>query len=258
MIELDRIYNEDCLEGMKRIPDGSVDCVICDLPYGMTNAQWDKEIPSDLLWKEYRRVCKPNAAVVLFGIEPFSSRLRVSNIKAYKYDWIWYKNAISGFLNAKKQPLRDYETISVFYSKQCTYNPQMVKLAKKQHQSHLPIHCTTLYGEHTKGITKDVEYHYPRSVIRCQTVNSAFAQKKTLHPTQKPLDLIRYLVRTYTNKDETVLDNCMGSGTTAVACIKERRHFIGFETDKGYFDIANKRIDEARKALSLFPTSATT
>lgn len=253
MIELDKIYNMDCLEGMKMIPDGSVDCVICDLPYGVTECKWDAVIPFNILWEEYRHVCKENAAIILFGTEPFSSHLRLSNLKYYKYDWVWNKRNCSGFLNAKKQPLRSNELISVFYKKQCTYNPQMSLDRKPRKWSGLHKTYSSLYSK--TGIflcnTSAKDLAYPKTVLNFTgVVNNS--KEKVGHPTQKPLELIRYLVRTYTNEGDIILDNCMGSGTTAVACIKEHRHFIGFETDKGYFDIANKRINEANNDLPLF------
>lgn len=254
MIELDRIYNEDCLEGMKRIPDGSVDCVICDLPYGMTNNSWDSVIPLLPLWSEYERIIKANGAIILFGQSLFTAELICSNKAMYRYTLIWEKTRAGGFLNARRMPLQCHEDIAVFYKKLPTYNPQMEE-GKAYSKKQVSNGDYGNYGkfERTGHVLVNEGLRYPRSIIKLANANN-----NSLHPTQKPLDLIRYLVRTYTNKDETVLDNCMGSGTTAVACIKERRHFIGFETDKGYFDIANKRIDEARKALSLFPTSATT
>ena len=253
-IELDRIYNMDCLEGMKAIPDGSVDAVICDLPYGTTQCPWDSVIPFDKLWAEYHRITKPNAPIVLFGAEPFSSALRLSNVDEFKYDWYWRKPRGTGHLNATKQPLRDVEIISVFYRDQCTYNPQFSKGEPYGNKSG-SIHAFTEAGETTYGKfgsgpgtrNDNPGIRYPKQCIEFGVV-----ERDTLHPTQKPVDLLRYLVLTYTNEGDTVLDNCMGSGTTAIACIKERRHFIGFELSKEYFDRAVKRIDTERRQLTLF------
>ena len=259
-IELDRIYNMDCLEGMKAIPDGSVDAVICDLPYGTTACAWDSVIPFEPLWEQYRRICKTNAPIVLFGSEPFSSYLRLSNIKWYRYDWIWHKPAGSNFMMAKQRPLKDYETISVFYNKFGTYNPQPRQLS---------LHTiASVNGHKTKNIKSgDVysnnEIHraiydeedvtgYPKAVIFFNSRFNNMYHQETWHPTQKPVDLLRYLVLTYTNEGDTVLDNCMGSGTTAIACIKEKRHFIGFELSKEYFDKAVRRIKAEQAQLSLF------
>jgi len=251
MIELNTIYNEDCLEGMKRIPDVSVDMVLCDLPYGTTNLKWDICLPFDKLWEQWLRVCKENAAIVCFGSEPFSSFLRVSNLKMFKYDWIWDKRTCSGFLNAKKQPLRSNEIISVFYKKQCTYNPQMSNDRKKRE-----FYMTKATGSEIYNTIQPKERHYtknqlafPKSILQFTgVVNNS--KEKCGHPTQKPVDLCEYLIKTYTNEGDTVLDNCMGSGTTAVACINQGRNFIGFELDKGYWEISQKRIAEARKNVT--------
>lgn len=230
---------------MKRIPDGSVDMVLCDLPYGSTNCKWDVLIPFDELWNQYLRVCKENAAIVLFGCEPFSSHLRVSNLKMFKYDWIWNKRNCSGFLNAKKQPLRTNEIISVFYRKQCTYNPQMSKDRKPRDFTGNHVTYSKIYNKCTpfeRLNTKD-DLAYPKSVLNFTgVVNNS--KEKLPHPTQKPIPLCEYLIKTYTNEGETVLDNCMGSGTTAVACINTGRNFIGFELEKAYWEICQKRITE--------------
>ena len=255
-MELDTIYNEDCLEGMKQIPDGTIDAVICDLPYGTTACAWDSVIPFDKLWEQYRRICKPNAAIVLFGSEPFSSALRMSNMDMYKYDWVWIKNRAAGFLEAKNKPMKAHETISVFSqgasSNGCknriTYNPQGL-----QRTSILKTNgCHNVYGnrEGRKAGSQFVQEstNYPTSVLSFDIELDA----SRWHPTQKPVDLLRYLVLTYTNEGDTVLDNCMGSGTTAIACIKERRHFIGFELSKEYFDKAVRRIKAEQAQLTLF------
>ena len=232
----------DCLELMKDIPDGSVDMILCDLPYGTTQCKWDSVIPFEPLWEQYSRIIKDNGAVVLFGSEPFSSALRMSNIKNFKYDWIWEKTKPSGHLNAKKQPLRKYENISVFYKKQCTYNPQ--GLIYGCFNNNRPSRSKKIKGEYTFGIESDFGIsnatNYPSNILMYSNGNN-----NNLHPTQKPVALLEYLIKTYTNESETVLDNCMGSGTTGVACVNTNRNFIGIELDGGYFEIAKSRIPEA-------------
>ena len=244
MIELDKIYNEDCLEGMKRIPDGSVDAIICDLPYGTTRNAWDSVIPLDKLWEQYKRIAKKNAAICLFAQTPFDKVLGCSNLEWLKYEWIWEKEMGTGYLNAKKMPLKNHENILVFYRELPTYNPNM-------RQGFEPYKYKsgdqgTNYGNHESVITISNGERYPLSVLNYNRDSDSF------HPTQKPVDLLRYLIRTYSNEGDTILDNCMGSGTTAVACIREKRHFIGFELDKEYFDKACKRIDAERRQLTLF------
>ena len=219
-MELNKIYNEDCLIGMKKIPDASVDCIICDLPYGVLNKQseaggWDSIIPLEPLWKEYLRITKPNAAIVLFCQGMFTAQLMMSQPKLWKYNLIWSKQRATGFLNANKRFLRSHEDIAVFYRKQ-------------------PINM---------GDEK-----FPRSVICFDKEHSS----DTFHPTQKPVALIRYLIRTYSNEGDTILDNCMGSGTTAIAAIREKRNFIGFELNKEYYDKACKRIQLEMAQPSLF------
>lgn len=242
-IETDKIYHEDCLQGMKRIPSGSIDAIICDLPYGITHCRWDNAIPFEPLWEQYKRVIKENGAIVLFGQEPFSTFLRLSNIRWYKYDWVWDKVKGSGFLNAKKQPMRCHELISVFYKKQCLYNPQKTLGHPKKISFRAKKLQTDIYGKMEKDNYYESTERYPRSI----QVFSSDTQNSSLHATQKPLALLEYLVKTYTNEGETILDNCMGSGTTAVACINLNRHFIGFESDEKYFNIAVKRAADARK-----------
>ena len=242
-MEIDKIYNMDCLEGMRQIPDGSIDAVICDLPYGTTRNQWDSVIPLDLLWAEYRRITKPNAAIVLFSQQPFTSALVMSNPQMFRYEWIWQKEMGTGFLNAKKMPMKEHENILLFYENLPTYNPQM-----KQGE---PYRCkngalSSNYGDRQQVETINNGERYPTTIIQFDRDADAF------HPTQKPVDLLRYLVLTYTNEGDTVLDNCMGSGTTAIACIKEKRHFIGFELSKEYFDKAQRRIKAEQAQLTLF------
>jgi DNA modification methylase len=247
MLDLDRIYNEDCLIGMGRIPDKSIDMILCDLPYGTTNCKWDTVIPFEPLWEQYERIIKDNGAIVLTGSEPFSSMLRMSNLKLFKYDWIWDKVKGTGFLNAKKQPMRNHEVVSVFYRKQCTYNPQKTsghRLKKSFRAKHLQ---TDVYGEMKQDYLYESTDRYPRSI----QVFPTDTQNSSLHPTQKPIALFEYLVRTYTDEGETVLDSCMGSGTTAIACINTNRRYIGFELEKDYYNLAVKRIGDHVQQVSM-------
>ena len=237
------LWKGDCLELMNDIPDKSVDCIITDLPYGTTQCKWDTIIPFEQLWRQYNRIIKDNGAIVLFGTEPFSSHLRLSNLKNYKYDWIWDKVKGTGFLNAKRQPMRNHELISVFYKKQCTYNPQKTyghKMKKSYRSKDLQ---TDVYGEMKNDYTYESTERYPRSI----QVFSTDTQNSSLHPTQKPVALIEYLIKTYTNDGELVFDSCMGSGTTGVACINTNRRFIGIELDNNYFEIAKNRIGEVEQ-----------
>lgn len=234
----------DCLELMKTINDKSVDMILCDLPYGCTAARnWDNVIPFKPLWEQYNRIIKDNGAVVLFGIEPFSSELRVSNLKNYRYDWIWKKNQGTGFLNANKLPIRSHEIISVFYKKLPQYNKQMrcgFKPYSRPHSAVSKPNKDAVYRQY-KGVTStsvDGE-RYPISILEFPCVN----KKDTMHPTQKPVALLEYLIRTYTNEYDIVLDNCMGSGSTGVACKNLNRGFIGIEKDDNYFNIAKNRIE---------------
>jgi DNA modification methylase len=239
MIELNRIYNEDCLIGMKRIPDKAIDMILCDLPDGTTACKWDVIIPFEPLWEQYNRVIKNNGAIVLFGSEPFSSALRMSNIKNYRYDWIWDKKQSGNPFLAKKQPLKTFEIISVFSKKSHNYNPQMRdgKMRTKGGAKK-----SDLFNVNPNYKVKNDKY-YPIAILT--DFSNAGSRGKTVHPTQKPVTLLEYLIRTYTNEGELVLDNCMGSGSTAIACINTNRNYIGFELDKHYCDIANERIQRA-------------
>lgn len=231
----------DCLELMKNLPDKSVDFILCDLPYGTTQCKWDTVIPFEPLWQQYERVIKDNGAIVLFGAEPFSSHLRLSNIKLFKYDWVWDKIKGTGFLNARKQPMRNHEIISVFYKKQCTYNPQKTS-GHKRKQSFRAKHLQTeVYGEMVNDYTYDSTDRYPRSIQEFSTDT----QNSSIHPTQKPVALFEYLIKTYTNEGDTVLDNCAGSGTTAVACINTDRQFIVMEKEEKYFEVIKERVADA-------------
>ena len=230
------IKQGDCLELMKDIPDRSIDMVLCDLPYGTTKNKWDSVIPLNKLWKQYERMIKDNGAIVLFSQMPFSAELVHSNLKLFKYEWIWQKDNGTGFLNAKKMPLKIHENILVFYKKLPLYNPQM-RTGFKPYKCKQGRHSTN-YGAYEQGhITESNGERYPIDIIE-------FKKDSGLHPTQKPVELLEYLIKTYTNENETVLDNCMGSGSTGVACVNTNRNFIGYELNEKYFEIAEKRINE--------------
>lgn len=223
----------DCLEVMKQIPDKSVDAIICDLPYGTTQNKWDSIIPLDMLWEQYKRICK--GAIVLTAQTPFDKVLGCSNLKMLKYEWIWKKESGTGFLNAKKAPLKDHENVLVFYNKPPTYNPQM-RTGFKPYAFVRKNSRSVNYGNQVDTIANNNGDRYPLTVIEFQR------DKDKFHPTQKPVALMEYLVKTYTNESDTVLDNCMGSGTTGVACKNLNRKFIGIEKDPTYFQIAKERI----------------
>lgn len=251
----------DCLVEMQNIPDKSIDMICADLPYGTTACKWDVVIPFEPLWAQYKRIIKDNGAIVLFGQEPFSSYLRVSNISSYRYDWIWKKNSGSNFLFANKQPMKMNEIISVFYKKQPIYNPQKTDAVNGYYTNKNSINkgkdnCmqTCNFKELTGIQLKKTNYgknyepdkKLPENIIEFKRV------RKPIHPTEKPVELLEYLIKTYTNEGETVLDNTMGSGTTGVACKQLNRSFIGIEMDDKYFDIASKRIANAQPSVSLF------
>ena len=249
MIELNSIYNEDCLEGMKRIPDGSVDMILCDLPYGTTACKWDTVIPFEPLWEQYHRIIKSNGAIVLTASQPFTSALVMSNIDNFKYQWIWDKKIPSGMIYARFQPMRQHEDILVFGKGRTPYNPQMTKRDKpikaggnKSSETHRPIQAC----ENGNEFKKTYDYKNPTTILTFDKI-----RKGSIHPTQKPVALFEYLIKTYTNENETVLDNCIGSGTTAIACMNTKRNFIGFELDKTYYDLANKRIENHKKEMEM-------
>ncbi|OQA09478.1 MAG: DNA adenine methyltransferase YhdJ [bacterium ADurb.Bin374] len=235
----------DCLEIMKEIPDGSVNMVMCDLPYGTTQNSWDSVIPLASLWTEYRRICKKNAAIVLTAQTPFDKVLGCSNLSALKYEWIWRKESGSGHLNAKRAPMKNHENALVFCSGTPLYNPQMRK-------GFAPYVCkqgatkSQNYGSQTGAVTVSDGSRYPLSVLDFPR------DKDKTHPTQKPVALMEYLIRTYTNEGETVLDNCMGSGTTGVACVRSGRNFIGIEKDETYFGKAKERIEEEQQRNTFY------
>ena len=236
----------DCLIGMQEIPSGSVDLIICDLPYGTTSNSWDSLIPFEKLWEQYKRIVKPTSPILLFGQEPFSTYLRMSNISWFKYDWIWEKEQGANFMLCKYQPYRVHEIISVFSKGSHTYNPQMEK-------GNPYISGKGTSGSNFRNVLKTQSVNegtrYPRSVIKVKTEKH---NKMSLHPTQKPLALIEYLILTYSNHGDTVMDNCMGSATTAVAAIRTGRNWIGYEMNTEFYNMALKRIDETMRTPTLF------
>jgi DNA modification methylase len=243
-----QLHHGDCLDIMRDIPDESIDMILCDPPYGTTKCSWDNVIPFTPMWEQYRRIIKKNGAILLFGSEPFASQLRVSNLKHFRYDWIWEKEQGIGFANANKMPMKSHEIVSVFYEKLPTYNPQGLRPCSKK------VSRDTKQGKDSgkylgKNGVDGTSYvrtstNYPKSVLRFSR-----AAKGKHHPTEKPVELAEYLIRTYTNEGETVLDNCMGSGTTGIACVNTNRKFIGIEKEneeEPFFDIARQRIAEAK------------
>jgi site-specific DNA-methyltransferase (adenine-specific) len=251
-LELNRIYQRDCLSdgGMALIPDKSIDMILCDLPYGTTACKWDTIIPFDKLWAQYERVIKDNGAIVLTASQPFTSQLVASNLNIFRYEWIWQKSKANGFPMANHRPLKKHENVLVFSKSPATtlkngeamtYFPQDLVEVEKEKTSKTKRNGTTLSGGRFKNETYTQKYtNYPTSVLQVPN------ESKTEHPTQKPVSLFEYLIKTYTNEGNIVLDNCMGSGTTAVAALNTNRKFIGFETEPAYIEIANKRIDDLR------------
>ena len=242
MAETPLLLRGDCLELIKDIPDGSVDMVLCDLPYGTTDCAWDKVLPLIPLWKEYRRVAKKNAAIVLFAAQLFTTDLIESNRKMFRYDLVWRKNRAVGFLNANRMPLRAHESILLFYRKLPVYHPQ--KTPGKPYVS-TSEHKTQIYRNHKRTATINTGDRHPQSVLDFSL------DQNHEHPTVKPVALLEYLIRTYSDEGETVLDNCMGSGSTGVACINTGRRFIGMELDPGYFETAKRRVKEAQERVDL-------
>ena len=254
------LWHGDCLELMKNIPDGSVDLVLTDPPYGTTACKWDSVIPFEPMWEQLNRIIKSNGAICLFGSEPFSSALRMSNIKHFKYDWIWEKGRATGFLHAKNKPLKAHENIMVFSlgtavhanqsKNRMNYYPQM-STGKPYKKKSLQTNTGRLNHAPAKSeidyigtISENKGERYPRSVIKFSMHNVG-----NFHPTQKPTDLLEYLIKTYTNEGETVLDFTMGSGSAGVACVNTNRRFVGIALDEGYFEIAKKRIEEAQNKV---------
>ena len=251
------LFNADCLEILKTLSDKSIDMVFCDLPYGTTRNSWDSLIDLDKLWNQYNRVVKDNGAIVLTAANPFDKVLAMSNLKNFKYDWIWEKNKATGHLNAKKLPLKAHEYVLIFYKKMPTYNPQFtyghkpmnaVKPKDKiphpeklRNYGHVETHIGNPGGSTTR---------YPRSVIKIPVINNDNQDK--WHPTQKPIELVEYFIKTYSNEGDVILDNTMGSGSTGVACINTKRKFVGIEMNKEYFDKAKKWIEKSQNTILKF------
>lgn len=243
-----KIINADCMDILKQLPDKCVDLILTDPPYGTTACSWDKIIPFNELWKQIERIRKDDCAVVLFGQEPFSSYLRISNIKEYKYDWIWEKQKASNFMSMKHQPARYHELISVFYKHK--YFPIMWEAEKKDNRKTINNPKTNKechLGNVVRIRNADNGMRYPKSIIKInKSING------NIHPTQKPVELLEYLIKTYTLKNQIVLDFTSGSGSLAIACVKTNRRFICIEKDKDYFEASVKRLEDAQKQLTLF------
>lgn len=249
-----QLINGDCLVEMSNLPDKSIDMILCDLPYGTTACKWDVVIPFKPLWEQYERIIKDNGAIVLFGKQPFTTDLINSNRKLYKYELIWEKDKPTDFALANKKPMCYHENIEIFYKKQPTYNKQMVEREGKgtwrynfdiSHDNR-KIHGTDrVYTGKKEKVNYDVKLKNPKSILYYDTGK----RQQLLHPTQKPVELLEWLIKTYTNEGDVVLDNCMGSGSTGCACISTGRNFIGIEKDKKYFEIANNRLKEMENSL---------
>lgn len=238
------LYNEDCLEKMKEIPAQSIDMILCDPPYGITRCKWDKKIDLKQMWVQYERIIKDDGVICLFAQTKFFYELIKSNEKLFRYDLIWDKVLVTGFLNANRQPLRQHEQIAIFYKKQPKYNPQMgigKPLHGKGRMETNQIKKNNVYGTFykTPDLRKGSTEKYPTSILRFQKLHSS----QMVYPTEKPIHLLEYLIKTYTNENDLVLDNCMGSGTTGIACKNTNRNFIGIEIDKKTFEIAKKRLE---------------
>ena len=256
MLEVNKIYNMDCLEGMRYIDDKSIDMILCDLPYGTTACKWDVIIPFKPLWEQYERIINDNGVIVLFGTQPFTSALVMSNIKLFKYEWIWCKSRALGFTHCKNAPMKKHENILVFskanikhkgQSNRMNYYPQGLIPYGKEVDGDKSCKADSNGHRFARPSNKKYIQEYTNYPVSLLYFNN---EGKTIHPTQKPIALFEYLIKTYTNEGELVLDNCIGSGTTAIACINTNRNYIGFELDKQYYDIANVRICKAIKAIS--------
>ena len=242
MLELNKIYCEDCLTGMQKIDDKSIDCVICDLPYGTTKCSWDIILPFDKLWEQYDRIVKPNGNIILFSSGMFTFEVIKSNMKNFKYRLIWKKNVPTGMASAKYRPMKYYEEICVFNFGKPTYNPIMkerVGVGKACYNYNHYCGDSNHLKLDKKPKKYDPDFVQPSDVLEFNVVPN---RNGKLHPTQKPIELIEYLIKTYTNENDVVLDNCMGSGTTAVACLNTNRKFIGFENNEGYYQVAKERL----------------
>ena len=247
---INKVHCADCLSFMKDIPNGSADLILCDLPYGLTACRWDTLIPLPLLWIEYKRVIKPAGVIVLTASQPFTSILVCSNPKDFKYAWVWDKSLPTGFQMCRIRPLKQHEDILIFCQEVGTYNPQKEPRTKPRKYNRGPARVggETLNEVKHDGQDRVLTHYEPRSILRVQNADNARKQ----HPTQKPVALFDYLIRTYSNPGEVILDSCIGAGTTAVAAIQTGRRFIGIEIDPGYCEIARKRIAQAREQQDLF------
>lgn len=235
------LYNNDCLNQMQSIKEKSIDMILCDLPYGMTKNKWDSIIPFENLWKEYHRIIKEHGAIVLFGSQPFTSLLVTSNLKYFRYSLVWEKNKFSDFLNAKRKPMKVNEDILIFYKKQPTYNPQYwFSTPYTRWNTQQAVDKQTNYGSHKENIAESKDgKRLPTTVLKFNRV------ERPEHPTQKPVDLLEWLIKTYSNENETILDNCMGVGSTGLACKNLKRNFIGIEIEKKYYDIALDKLTKS-------------
>jgi DNA modification methylase len=232
------LVHADCFDVFPYIEDKSVNLILCDLPYGTTACKWDSVLPFDKLWKEYERIITDNGAIVLFGSQPFTSSLIMSNPKMFKYEIIWEKTRPTGFFTAKKMVMKIHENILVFYRKQCTYNPIMTEADPSKIDKRKTLNPTfNPYLNVTKERVKDTGFRYPTSISKFNSIS-----QKGQHPTQKPIELIKMLVKTYSNEDDVVMDNCMGSNTTGLACKELNRQYIGIEKDKNYYDVSVSRV----------------
>jgi site-specific DNA-methyltransferase (adenine-specific) len=246
MINPDTIHLGDCLELLPEIEDKSIDMILCDLPYGVTACDWDSIIPLEPLWEQYKRIIKDNGAIVLTATQPFTTDLINSNRKMFKYEMIWEKTRKTGFQMATKRPMREHENVLIFYKSQSLLNQDLIKLDKPK-RSGIKSKSGSLLNEMKMDKDRMQLYtNYKTSIIKINNEDNSF------HPTQKPVKLFEYLILTYTNEGDTVLDNCMGSGTTAIACIRTQRHYIGMEKEKKYYDITNQRIEKEKEQLTLF------
>lgn len=250
-----QIKQGDCLELMQSIPDKSIDMILADLPYGTTACSWDAIIPFEPLWENYKRIIKPNGCIALFGSEPFSSYLRLSNIKQYKYDWYWNKGQGLNYINAKIKPMNDTESISIFGNSINYYPIMEIAQKNKIRQINNGSKKTKLIGKLELAKSKDnynINQRFPKTSLNINSREKECNSLNRVHPTQKPISLLSYLIKTYTVENETILDNTMGSGSTGVACIRTNRNFIGFEKDSNYFSISENRILEEIDKTSLF------
>ncbi len=249
-----KLYNEDCLEGMKRIPDASVDAIICDLPYGVLNrnnhaSRWDKQIALEAMWEQYKRIIKPNSPIVLFGQGMFTAKLIMSQPMMWRYNLVWQKDRPSGHLNANRMPLRQHEDILVFYKHLPVYHPQMKPCSPGDRKKYKTIHKrpnNRCYGVMKPTPSRMSDDKYPTSII---SIPREYEPGSYYHPTQKPVALMEYLIKTYSDTGSVILDNCMGAGTTAIAAIRSERNFIGFEINRDFFEIAQRRIEEEKNSV---------